>query len=126
MNRFVKAVICDNNKYLVAEIGCGQYTGLWEFIGGPLEKDETPESALQKYAKDLLGLEIKVGDLLTSEKIEFFYDSIEFYMCELISGTITLKSLTPSNAKWIEKDEFSTLFWESINRKAVNLLLKHS
>ena len=36
-----KAIICDGDKYLIAEILPGAYSGLWEFVGGDVPEDET-------------------------------------------------------------------------------------
>ncbi len=42
----VGAVICKGNEIFVTQRGYGEFKNLWEFPGGKIELNETPEAAL--------------------------------------------------------------------------------
>ena len=121
----VKAIICDNNKYLIAQIGCGQFTGLWDFVGGPIAGDEIPEIRLKEYVEDIVGLEVNVGELLIRKEVKpaSFY-STEFYLCEVVSGTLNMRGMSHRIAKWVKKEDLRSFQWESTNLVALDVLLK--
>ncbi|VVC04425.1 ADP-ribose pyrophosphatase [Candidatus Bilamarchaeum dharawalense] len=58
-------IIQKNNKILIAQRkqGCKREPNKWEFPGGKIEKNETPENALKREIKEELGMDIVVGDL---------------------------------------------------------------
>ena len=46
--RVVAAIIIDNGKYFATQRGYGEWQGYWEFPGGKIEVNETPEYLLNK------------------------------------------------------------------------------
>lgn len=78
------AIIEYQNKVLLALRAKEQHQGgLWEFPGGKIEQDETPERALRREIAEELGLtiEVKSGDLF--KQLDFDYSdkhvSLIFY-----------------------------------------------
>jgi len=60
-------ILEDKGRLLIARRAPGRYIpGLWEFPGGKLEPDESPEACLARELQEELGLEVKVGELLTA------------------------------------------------------------
>ncbi|MGE0754097.1 MAG: (deoxy)nucleoside triphosphate pyrophosphohydrolase [Alphaproteobacteria bacterium] len=58
------ALINDNNEILLAQRPEGKdLAGCWEFPGGKVEKDETPEQALVRELKEELDIEVNEQDL---------------------------------------------------------------
>lgn len=58
------ALIDTQNRVLMAKRPEGKtFSGHWEFPGGKLEENETPEAALIREIKEELGIEIKYKDL---------------------------------------------------------------
>lgn len=87
-HQVVGAAIVDNGKVLCAQRGYGDLEGKWEFPGGKIEGDETPEQALQREIKEELGV-----DVVVKEKIDnTFYEyekanvALSVYRCELVAG----------------------------------------
>ena len=83
------AVIFKDGKVLVAQRGPkDKLANKWEFPGGKVEGNETPEACLQREIKEELGLEIKVGEYLCSSFYDYDYISIELmaFACETVSG----------------------------------------
>ena len=52
------AIISKNNKILIGKRSSNvPFTGLWEFPGGKLEKNETPQQAIERELKEELNVE---------------------------------------------------------------------
>jgi hypothetical protein len=119
-----KAIISDGDKYLIAEIGAGAYTGLWDFIGTFLPEDKTPEDFLKEFVEANLGLKIKVGEILARYDAEssHSYDTV-FYLCELVDGTVNIACLGYRVAEWVKKEDFKSYSFESRNHVAIEALL---
>lgn len=102
-HQVVGAAIVDNGKVLCAQRGYGDLEGKWEFPGGKIEGDETPQEALQREIKEELGV-----DVIVKEKIDnTFYEyeksnvALSVYKCELVAGIP-------------ESHEHKALEWKSI------------
>ena len=55
----VAAVICRDGHFLIAQRAAEKrHGGLWEFPGGKVDHDETPERALQRELREELGTEV--------------------------------------------------------------------
>lgn len=85
--KVVAALLFDGqNKVLITKRPEGTHlAGMWEFPGGRIETNETPEQALVREIKEELALDITVGELFYQDTFE--YDEkivdISFYMCNL-------------------------------------------
>ncbi len=96
------AVIYHQNKILITlrpedkKLG-----GYWEFPGGKIENQETPEEALKRELQEELAIEVEVGVLL--ETVHHRYDwgdvTLLAYWCRWKSGTI--KHLEVSDHRWV-------------------------
>lgn len=113
--RVVAAVICDSIKekrmvYATAR-GYGEFRGQWEFPGGKIEHDETPEQALVREIKEELDTEIKVHNLIDTTEYDYpdFHLIMDCFWCEIIKGKLILKEAEA--AKWLEKSELDSVHW---------------
>jgi 8-oxo-dGTP diphosphatase len=109
--RVVAAVIRDGEKIFATARGYGEFKGWWEFPGGKIEKDETPQQALAREIREELTAEIKVGDLIKTLEYDYpkFHLSMDCFWAEVISGELVLKEA--ESAKWLSKDEFDSVKW---------------
>jgi len=107
----VAAVIRDGDRIFATQRGYGKYKDYWEFPGGKIEENETPEEALKREIREELDTEISVGELI--ETIE--YDYPEFHLCmkcywaKVVSGSLSLKE--HEAAKWLTSSELYSVDW---------------
>ena len=84
-----------NNKHLA---------GFWEFPGGKVEKDETPENALIREVKEELNVNINNKCIAPLSFSEFDYKNFHLllllYICRRWEGEP--KSMENNELKWVE------------------------
>lgn len=62
MLEVVAAFIKENDKFLICQRPSYKARGLmWEFVGGKVEKGETPQQALARECMEELAVKVKVG-----------------------------------------------------------------
>lgn len=85
--------------------------GVWETVGGGMDREETPQEALARETKEETGLAVRVRrpfNIFTFKK-----DTGEFkvgitFLCEYVSGEVTL-SEEHTEYRWILPTEFTLL-----------------
>lgn len=104
--RVSAAIIRENGKVLIAQRKRGSYFGLrWEFPGGKLEKNESPEECLRRELREELGLETENLGLFASTKHSYKDFDVELlvYNVRRVSGDLKLNS--HESIKWVEVNE---------------------
>lgn len=109
--RVVAAIIIDNGKYFATQRGYGEWKGYWEFPGGKIEVNETPEDALKREIREELETEINVGDKVCTIEYDYpkFHLSMECFYAKVSSGGLILKE--HEAAKWLSESEFGNVEW---------------
>ncbi len=113
--KVVAAVICDSikekNKIFATARGYGDFKGGWEFPGGKVEKEETPEQALVREILEELDTLIEVGPYITTIEYDYpsFHLSMDCFYCEVKEGHLELKEAEA--AKWLTKDNIKDVNW---------------
>jgi 8-oxo-dGTP diphosphatase len=102
------ALIDSENRVLLAERPEGKsMAGLWEFPGGKVGKDETPEIALVRELKEELGIETSVGCLwpltFASHAYAEFHLLMLVFSCRVWQGTPQPKE--GQKLVWARKNE---------------------
>jgi 8-oxo-dGTP diphosphatase len=118
----VGAVILEGERIFCTQRGPGSLAGYWEFPGGKIEAEESPEDALKREILEELDCTISVGDAVTKYTYEydFAFVTMTTYICSLVAGTPTLSEHT--DAKWLLPSELDTVEWAPLDLPTVSLL----
>lgn len=107
----VAAIIMKDGEVFATQRGYGDYKDWWEFPGGKIELDETPEEALVREIREELHAEIEVGRLVDIVEYDYpkFHMVMRCYICRLISDEIEL--VEHEAARWLGKDDVWSVKW---------------
>lgn len=117
----VGAVIKRNNKILCAQRGTEKSLPLkWEFPGGKIEKEETPEEALKREITEEMQCSISIGEAVedTTYEYDFGVVNLKTYYCDLVEGEPTLTEHVA--IKWLAPEELSSLDWAPADIPAID------
>jgi len=93
MKNVTAAIIEHNGRYLLARRSEGQnLAGFWEFPGGKIEANETPEDCLIRELREELHLETRVLEYFCNSVYHYEKGSINLmaYLTEILDGEIQL------------------------------------
>lgn len=112
----VAAVIYQEGQVFATQRGYGSYKDGWEFPGGKIKEDETPQEALVREIKEELDTEIVVGRLIDTVEYDYpeFHLSMQCFWCEVKSGKLELKE--HEAACWLEPDNIFSVDWLPADR----------
>ena len=101
--RVVAAIILADNKIFATQRGYGEFKDGWEFPGGKIEPDETPEHAIIREIKEELDTKIEVIQLLDTVEYDYpkFHLSMDCFICNVKSGDLILKEHEAARADGI-------------------------
>jgi 8-oxo-dGTP diphosphatase len=119
------AIIQRDGKLLLCQRPRGKRCALlWEFPGGKIEPDETPEQCLARECHEELGITIKTEQL--AQEVMYAYPditvNIHFYFCKLIDGEPAC--IEHNDIQWFTLDEVSKLPLCPADNKMLNLVLE--
>ena len=123
------AIIVDKDgKILVAQrpysdISYKSY--IWEFPGGKVEEQETPQEALKREIKEELDCEIIVEEKIGEINHEYpdFQLNLSLFLCRLKDNSRP-KALEHNQIKWIRMEESDTLDWIEADYEILPLINK--
>ena len=106
MLQVTAGIIKKKERILIARRKAGKHlAGYWEFPGGKLEENETPEDCLKREIREELGIEIRVQAYFMD--IIFHYPEksicLLVYRAEYLSGEVALTD--HDKAEWVAVNE---------------------
>ncbi len=116
----VAAVICDDlnrkNKVFATQRGYGEYKDGWEFPGGKIEENESPEEALIREIREELGVTIAVHDLIDIIDHDYpdFHLHMFCYWATVTDGHLML--LEHEDARWLDEESLENVEWLPADR----------
>ena len=102
-------VIIDNGKVLITRRAPKErFAGGWEFPGGKIEINETPQECLARELKEELNIKVTVDKLCTEINHDYDHISINLaaYYCNIIDGVIEIS--VHDKYKWIDISDLLT------------------
>ena len=122
--RVVAAIILADNKIFATQRGYGEFKDGWEFPGGKIEPDETPEHAIIREIKEELDTEIKVGNLISTIEYDYptFHLSMDCFWCEIVRGNLVLKEA--QDARWLTKENLFNVNWLPADKTIIEIIKK--
>ncbi len=124
----VCGVILDGDKVLCVQRSETMSLSLkWEFPGGKIEKNETPEQCLYREIKEELGVTIEILEKLSNSYYD--YGSFEIilipYLCKCLGDEIILSE--HKEFQWLLFSELTMLEWAPADVPIVNeVMLKNT
>ena len=110
-NNSMKAGECRVTKVFATQRGYGDFKDGWEFPGGKVEPDETPEQAIVREIREELDTEIEVERYFDTIEYDYpeFHLSMDCFLCRIISGDLILKE--HEAARWLSREELDSVDW---------------
>ena len=107
----VAAVIKKDGKILATQRGYGDLEGGWEFPGGKVESNETPEEALVREIEEELSARIEVESYLPTAEHDYekFHLSMRCYVCSLVADRMILTE--HHAARWLDGETIDSVAW---------------
>lgn len=118
------AVIVKEGRIFATQRGYGEFKGKWEFPGGKIEREETPQEALEREIREELDIQIEVGKQISKVEYDYpnFHLSMECFVCSIRFGTIVL--MEHEAAKWLAKEELRSVDWLPADVEVVEQILQ--
>lgn len=118
----VAAILYDAaGRIFATQRGYGEWKGWWEFPGGKIEANETPQMALQREMLEELDAKVQVGPLLKTVTYDYpqFHLILHCYRCTLLNA-VTLKE--HQAAQWLYPHELFRVQWLPADEEVIMYL----
>ena len=115
----VAAILHRDEAYFATQRGYGEFEGMWEFPGGKIEPDESPEDALKREIQEELGIDITIDEFLCTTNYDYpsFHLTMHCYICSIEAGEIVLRE--HKSARWLRSEELGSVEWLPADKEIV-------
>lgn len=126
MNVVGAVIINDEGQILVAQRPYSEipYKSFkWEFPGGKVEENESPEDAIIREIREELNCEVNVKNKLGELEYDYpdFKLEMGLYLCRLEKGSLP-KAIEHNQIKWISAEELGNLEWIEADYKILPIV----
>lgn len=118
----VSAAVCvrDGKVFAAQRGGAGELAYRWEFPGGKLEAEESPEQALTREISEELNARIEI--LKPIMTVEHRYDTFSIRLHGFLCGLLPDEKFIISehvDGRWLSADELSSVDWSDADLSLV-------
>ena len=119
----VAAILHRDEAYFATQRGYGEFEGMWEFPGGKIETDESPEEALKREIQEELGIDITIDKFLCTTEYDYpsFHLTMHCYLCSVASDEIELRE--HKSALWLTAETLDSVEWLPADKEVVDKLI---
>ena len=119
----VAAILHRDGSYFATQRGYGEFEGMWEFPGGKIEPDESPEDALKREIQEELGIDITIDKFLCITDYDYpsFHLTMHCYLCSVESGEIELRE--HKSARWLTAETLDSVEWLPADKEVIDKLI---
>ncbi len=118
------AIIEKGDKFLIAKRKKGKHLeGKWEFPGGKIEEQETPEICLARELQEEFGIIAEIADFVAESPFNYGDRKIRLlgYRAKYVSGEFKLNA--HDEIRWISASEFSKFDFAEADRPLIKRIL---
>lgn len=115
------AVIFDDGRVLLTQRLKGAHLeGLWEFPGGKLEANESPEEALVRELDEEIGVRCEIGEAIDVTFWRYEHKSVLllFYEARIVEGEV--RDLGVAAHQWAARHDLDTLRFPPADEKVLH------
>ena len=107
----VAAIIIKDGQIFATQRGYGEFQGWWEFPGGKMEAEESPQEALKREIREELDADILVKELLETVEWDYpnFHLTMHCFICNLLSESLHLNE--HEAAIWLNLENLRSVKW---------------
>jgi len=120
----VTGLIRKNGKVLVGQRPTGHsLAGQWEFPGGKIERNESPEQALARELNEELAIEADIGTLKLASTHSYGDTGIVILFYEVHFWKGEPKAVHHMELRWVAPDELKSLQIPDANKKILDRII---
>lgn len=118
-------IVCNGKIFIQKRPSRGLFAGLWEFPGGKIGPNESPEEALFRELNEELGAKIKILHHEKTIRHNYTRFKVELhpFICKA-QGRFSVKE-RQTGSLWISKEEIHNYAFPAANRKILRALMKN-
>ncbi len=125
MIKVTAAIIEKDGKILIAKRRKNDpLKDKWEFPGGKIEPNETPEECLRRELQEELGVDTKIGEFICSSKYDYSHISIELLVYKVYHLSGEFKANEHEEIKWVAPSDLSSYEFPEADAPIADKLLK--
>ena len=121
----IAGLISNNGKYLIAKRNMSKSLGgLWEFPGGKLSDDETPQECLKRELMEELHIDAEVGSFICKNTHEYNDFTIELHLYEVNSFSGEVIQTEHEEIQWVSINDSDAYEFAPADIPLINQLME--
>jgi len=127
MIRVTAAIIEQNGKILLAKRKKDDpLAGKWEFPGGKIEPEESPEACLRRELREELGIDADIGAFFCSSKYKYEHLAIELLVYRVASFTGNIKPNEHADLAWVAPADLKSYDMPAADEPVIDEILSQN